>query len=147
MTTANSPLDTLIDLTTKDVEKAAQNLGAAIKSGEEAQQKLALLLQYRDDYAIRAQSGCIAGINAMDYRNFQAFLSKLDSAISGQQEIARMAQNHITERKVTWQECERKRMSYGTLADRAKKEKTRTELRRDQKMMDEHAARRTLHNK
>lgn len=147
MTTAHSPLDTLIDLATKDVEEAAQNLGAAIRTGEEAQQKLALLLQYRDDYAARAQSGCIAGINAMEYRNIQAFLSKLDSAITGQQEIAHSAKNRITERKVTWQECERKRMSYGTLADRAKKEKIRTELRRDQKMMDEHAARRTLYNK
>lgn len=147
MTTANSPLDTLIDLATKEVEEATQNLGAAIRIGEEAQQKLALLLQYRDDYAARAQTGCIAGINAMEYRNIQAFLCKLDSAITGQQEIARSAQTRITERKITWQECERKRMSYGTLSNRAGKKKIQTELRRDQKMMDEHAARRTVYNK
>lgn len=147
MTTARSPLDTLIDLATKEVEVAAQNLGAAIRAGDEAQQKLTLLLQYRDDYAARAQSGCIAGINAMEYRNIQAFLTKLDNAITGQQEITRSAQNRITEKKITWQEYERKRMSYGTLADRVQKKKMQSELRRDQKMMDEHAARRTLYNK
>lgn len=83
----------------------------------------------------------------MEYRNIQAFLGKLDSAITGQQEIACSAKNRITERKFTWQECERKRMSYGTLANRAEKKKIQVELRRDQKMMDEHAARRTLYNK
>lgn len=147
MTTAHSPLDTLIDLATKEAEAATQNLGKAIQATEEAQQKLTLLLQYRDDYADRAQSGCIAGINAMEYRNIQAFLIKLDSAIAGQQEIARSAQNRVTEKKITWQECERKRMSYGTLVDRAQKKQTQSELRRDQKMMDEHAARRALYKK
>lgn len=147
MTTANSPLDTLIDLATKEVDVAAQNLGTAIRIGEEAQQKLALLLQYRNDYAARAQTGCIAGINMMEYRNIQAFLGKLDSAISGQQEIARSAQTRIMERKIKWQESERKRMSYGTLASRAEKKKMQTELRRDQRTMDEHAARRTVYKK
>lgn len=147
MTTAHSPLDTLIDLATKEAEAATQNLGKAIQATEEAQQKLTLLLQYRDDYADRAQSGCIAGINAMEYRNIQAFLIKLDSAIAGQQEITRSAQNRVTEKKITWQECERKRMSYGTLVDRAQKKQTQSELRRDQKMMDEHAARRALYKK
>ncbi len=147
MTTARSPLNTLIDLATKEVEDATQNLGAAIRTAEDAQQKLTLLLQYRDDYAARAQSGCMAGINAMEYRNIQAFLTKLDSAITGQQVIARSAQNRVTEKKITWQECERKRMSYGTLAERAQKKQMQSELRRDQKMMDEYAARRTLYTK
>lgn len=147
MTTAHSPLDTLIDLATKEAEDAAQNLGKAIRITEEAQQKLTLLLQYRDDYADRAQSGCIAGINAMEYRNIQAFLTKLDSAIAGQQEITRSAQNRVTEKQISWQECERKRMSYGTLVDKAQKKQAQSELRRDQKMMDEHAARRTLYKK
>src|SRR5690349_5463950 len=110
MTTTYSPLDTLIELATKESEDAAQNLGAAIRTTEEAQEKLTLLLQYRDDYTARAQSGCIAGINAMEYRNFQAFLTKLDSAVAGQQAIVLSAQNRIAERRITWQECERKRM-------------------------------------
>jgi flagellar FliJ protein len=136
-----SALETLIELATNEADEAAKRLGQAIRATEDTEQKLALLLQYRDDYGARFQSGLSAGITAMGYRNFQTFLEKLDSAIAGQQQIVLDARKRADDERSAWQASERKRMSYGTLATRAQKEELRQENKRDQKLMDEHATR------
>ncbi len=137
----NSALDTLIDLATNQTDEAAKRLGKAIRACEDTEQKLALLLQYRDDYEARFKAGLSAGISAAGYRNFQMFLDKLDTAIAGQQQIVKDAQRRISEERGVWQSCERKRMSYDTLATRAQQVEERKANKRDQKLMDEYATR------
>jgi len=137
----NTALDTLIELATNETDEAARRLGHAIRACEDTEQKLALLLQYRDDYQTRFRSGVAAGISASSYRNFQLFLDKLDTAIAGQQQIVDDARKRIVDERGAWQSSERKRMSYDTLATRAEKEDLRRESRRDQKLMDEFATR------
>lgn len=136
-----SAIDTLIELAANATDEAAKRLGLAIRAGEEAEKKLTLLLQYRDDYAARCQANLTVGLTASGYRNFQLFLEKLDQAIGGQQLVLREAQRRIAEARSAWQTSERKRMSYDTLATRAHKEELRKESKRDQKLTDEHAAR------
>lgn len=142
-----STITTLIELATQDSDAAAKRLGVMLRAGEETEQKLALLLQYRDDYAARCQTGLSTGLTAMGYQNFRVFLDKLESAIAGQREIVREAQRRIGEARTAWQASERKRMSYGTLATRAFQEAQRHEMRRDQKQTDEHAARQSFYKR
>lgn len=137
-------LETLIELTSKASDDAAKRLGKAVKATEDAEQKLALLMQYRDDYAARFQAHLQAGLSASGYRNFQLFLGKLEEAIKGQQRVVQDAQRRAGHARSAWQESERKRMSYDTLATRARIVEERKELRRDQKQTDEFAARRLL---
>jgi flagellar FliJ protein len=136
-----SALDTLIDLATKETDEATKRLGRAVRVSEEAQQKLAILQQYRDDYAARFQDTLTAGLTALSYRNFQLFLEKIDVAIEGQENVVRSSQQRVAESRLAWQACERKRMSYNTLATRARDKELKKENKRDQKTMDEHAAR------
>jgi flagellar FliJ protein len=136
-----SALETLIDLAQRDSDAAAKRLGAAIKSVEEAGQKLQMLLGYHDDYARRLEAAQQAGITPFAYHNFVAFMGKLDTAIAGQREVLRHAQHKSEVEKRTWQESERKRLSYRTLNERAAQQQLQLENKRDQKMMDEHAAR------
>lgn len=136
-----SSLDTLIELATTETDAAAKKLGSAIRAHEETEKRLALLLQYRDDYTIRFQSSLAAGLTAAGYRNFQLFLDKLDTAIAGQQNIVNEAQKRIDAERSAWQASERKRMSYDTLAARARQAELRLEVKRDQKQTDELAAR------
>ncbi|HJU71299.1 MAG TPA: flagellar export protein FliJ [Paucimonas sp.] len=136
-----SSLDTLIELATTETDAAAKKLGSAIRAHEETEKRLALLLQYRDDYAIRFQSSLAVGLTAAGYRNFQLFLDKLDTAIAGQQNIVNEAQKRIDAERSAWQASERKRMSYDTLAVRARQAELRLEVKRDQKQTDELAAR------
>lgn len=139
--TLPSAINTLIELATTETDEAAKRLGHAIRAGEEAEKKLALLLQYRDDYAARFQSALTTGLHAAGYRNFQLFLEKLDNAITGQRQVVQLAQKHIERERSAWQAGERKRMSYDTLANRARKDAQHKENRLDQKMTDEQAAR------
>ena len=142
-----SALDTLIELATTETDEAAKRLGNAIRAHEDTEQKLALLLQYRDDYAMRFQSNLAAGLTAAGYRNFQLFIDKLDTAISGQQQVVLDTQKRVDRERAAWQAGERKRMSYGTLATRAQKEEQQRENRRDQKQTDEFAARQALYKR
>ena len=136
-----SALNTLIELAVKDSDEAAKQLGHAIRAAEEAEKKLQLLLGYRDEYAARFQTSMANGLTAMDYRNFQVFIDKLDAAIAGQEAIVMNAKRKIDDERRAWQECEKKRLSYDTLATRAEKQQQAKENKRDQKQMDEYAAR------
>lgn len=134
-------LDTLIELATRQSDEAAKRLGQAIRACEDTEQKLSLLLQYRDEYEARLRTGLTAGISASGYRNYQVFLDKLDSAIAGQQQIVQDAKRRMVSERGNWQSSERKRMSFDTLATRALQAEQRKENRRDQKLMDEFATR------
>ena len=136
-----SALETLIELAQRESDDAAKRLGAALKAVEEAEQKYQMLLGYRDDYANRLDQQQMAGITPFAYQNFVAFVGKLDNAINGQAEVVKHAKYKSEQEKKAWQESERKRLSYRTLNERAVAEAQKIADKRDQKMMDDHAAR------
>ena len=142
-----SALNTLIELASKDSDSAAKKLGQALRMAEDTEKKLNLLLSYREEYAARFQTSMTAGLTAVDYRNFQLFIEKLDAAIEGQQSIVLEAKRQTEIERKSWQECERKRMSYDTLASRAEKQLQQKENKRDQKQNDEYAARAAMHKR
>jgi flagellar FliJ protein len=136
-----SALDTLIDLAQRESDACARRLGAALKAVEEGEQKLSMLMGYREDYANKLDAAQMAGITPFAYHNFTAFLAKLDNAIQGQREVLKHANHKADSERRAWQESERKRLSYRTLNERAAQEALQLENKRDQKMMDDHAAR------
>ncbi len=136
-----STLDTLLDLASTDTDNAAKRLGDALSASRSAEEKLEMLQQYRDEYQSRFNASLAQGLTASGYRNFQLFLGKLDQAIAGQQQIVQDAQRRISRERGTWQACERKRKSYDLLSTRAEQTELKKEGKRDQKAMDEHAAR------
>lgn len=132
-----STMNTLIDLATEKVDKAAIVLGHTIKAGTEAEQKLTLLLQYREDYVVRFEENRKAGFSTEDYQNFHNFIDKLDEAISGQQRIVQEAKERINEAKAAWKECERKRASFEILKKRSVMSEMKKMAKREQKEADE----------
>jgi len=142
-----SALDTLIELAQRDTDDAAKRLGVALKAVDESEQKLTMLLGYRDDYAMRLEATQVAGITPMAYRNFVAFMDKLDIAINGQREVIKHAQHKSAVEKTAWQASERKRLSYRTLNERAAINALKLENKMDQKQMDEHAARQAYYKR
>ena len=142
-----SQLATLIDLAQRETDDCAKRLGAALKALDDCRQKLDMLSGYRDDYAQRFEASMSNGITPMAYRNFQAFMVKLDTAIQGQQQVVEHAQARSENEKMRWQLAERKRMSYTTLNNRAQEQALKLENKRDQKAMDEHAARQAYYKR
>ena len=139
-----SALETLIELATTETEEAAKRLGLAVKAAADTESKLTLLEGYREEYAARFQASMASGLTALGYRNYQLFMDKLDLAVASQQNVVNEARKRVEERRLAWQTGERKRMSYGTLANRAQQEEQARNNKRDQKAMDEHAARQHL---
>ena len=144
---SKAQLETLMDLARRETDDAAKRLGNALKGVAEAEQKHDMLIGYRDEYARRFEAVQAAGITPMAYRNFQAFMEKLEVAIKGQQEMIRHAQYRAEQEKAAWQASERKRMSYSTLNDRAAAAALKLENKRDQKQTDEHAARQAYYKR
>nr|WP_314544451.1 flagellar export protein FliJ [uncultured Massilia sp.] len=141
-----SALETLIDLVQRESDACAKRLAAAMKAVEEAQQKLQMLHGYRDDYANRLDAAMISGITPFARQNFVAFLDKLEAAVNGQAEVIQHAQRKAEKEKKAWQESERKRLSYRTLTERAAAQALALDNKRDQKMMDDYAARSARRN-
>ncbi|MRX11873.1 flagellar export protein FliJ [Pseudoduganella sp. FT25W] len=144
---SKAQLETLMDLARRDTDDAAKRLGIALKAVDEAKQKHDMLVGFREEYIKRFEAAQQAGITPMAYRNFVAFIDKLEVAIRGQLEMIKHAENRSTQEKTAWQNSERKRMSYSTLNDRADAAALKLENKRDQKAMDEHAARQAYYKR
>ena len=138
-----SALATLIELSNKESDEAAKRLAAALRAHEDAKQKLELLLNYRSDYAERCQAGLAAGMGAVQFNNYQAFMQKLDQAIAGQDKVVVDALKRVDQARAAWCAAEQKKMSFTTLNDRAIKEQNRRDAVREQKQSDEFANRRS----
>jgi len=136
-----SALETLIDLAQRESDDRAKRLGAALKAVEEAEQKLQMLQGYRQDYADKLDQAQMNGITPFAYANFVAFMGKLDNAVNGQKEVIKHAQYKADTERTALQDSERKRLSYRTLSERAAAQALAIETKRDQKMMDDFAAR------
>ncbi|KQQ33427.1 flagellar biosynthesis protein FliJ [Duganella sp. Leaf126] len=144
---SKAQLETLIDLARRETDDAAKRLGAALKAVDDARQKHEMLVGYREEYVKRFQDAQLAGITPMAYRNFQAFMDKLDVAVKGQQDMVVRAEQRGEQEKLAWQTAERKRVSYSTLNERADAVALKLENKRDQKQMDEHAARQAFYKR
>jgi flagellar FliJ protein len=138
---SKAQLETLMDLAQRETDDAAKRLGASLKQVEEAKQKHEMLVGFQEEYIKKFEAAQLAGITPMAYRNFVAFIEKLDTAVKGQLDMIKHAEYRSTQEKAAWQAAERKRMSYSTLKDRADAAALKLENKRDQKAMDEHAAR------
>ncbi|MCB5188005.1 flagellar export protein FliJ [Methylobacillus caricis] len=139
-------LNTLQDLAEKDVDAAAERLGEANRQLAEVEKSLAILMQYRADYASQRDNAMTNGITAEVYQNYQNFLGKLSQAIVSQTESVERVRHVCHLRKQEWQECQKKKMSYDVLLERAEKRVQLAELKKDQKMMDEYAMRASRNN-
>jgi len=144
---SKAQLETLMDLARRETDDAAKRLGIALKAVDEAKQKHQMLVGYQAEYIKRFEAAQTAGITPMAYRNFVAFIEKLETAVKGQLEMIRHAELRSEQEKAAWQASERKRMSYSTLNDRADAAALKLENKRDQKQMDEHAARQAYYKR
>lgn len=81
------------------------------------------------------------GVNVQTMVNFQNFLNDLDLAIQQQQRAHNSDIDAVKTMQQNWQELERKKLSYGTLANRANAKLMAKATKQDQKLMDEMASR------
>lgn len=135
------PLDLLIELARDKTDVAARRLGALQSAQLDAKQKLALLIQYRQDYLVQLQTLMQQGVTSSQWLNYQDFLATLDGAIAQQRAIALQAATRLENGRVDWQQNKRKLNSFDTLAERVERQAQQVQAKREQRDSDERAAR------
>lgn len=140
----SSAIHTLIEIAIKESSQAAEALGKASKLLKESEKNLNMLLDYRNDYTNQLAQNSQKGLFAESYQNFQGFLAKLNQAITSQQTVVDTCRQKVADQRKYWQECERKKLSYGVLVTQADARAQRAQLKKDQKLMDAHALRQSM---
>lgn len=142
-----SSLKNLVDLAQKKSDSASQNLATLNVNEQNAEHKLRLLLSYRDDYYARFQKSAADGVDQIAWRNFHAFMSKLDEAIAEQRTAVTNSKNDVRSGQGALQAEQRRLKSFGTLVQRGERAEATRSARREQREQDEHAAKLSSHNK
>ncbi len=134
-------LQTLLDLMRNRNDLATQRLAALLASEHDAREKLALLLQYRDEYSARFRQAAANGLGQPEWRNYQDFLSRLDEAVRQQEQAVQVHEAHTATGQADWQRQRVRLKAFDTLSERHRAREARLELRQEQKIQDEYAAR------
>ena len=113
-------LQTVLDLMQIRADEATRNLARLIGIEKDAKAKLEMLQQYRDEYATRFRESAQNGLSQREWHNFQQFLNRLDEAIDSQR---------------------KKLKAFDTLSERHFANETAREMKKEQKVQDEFAAR------
>lgn len=135
-------LQGLLDIATAEEGSAAAALGHLNQEQQLHEQKLALLLQYRADYQERLRNAISGGTDAVELRNFNDFIARLEQAITQQRVALGEARKRADQGREQWQNKRRKSKAYDTLSQRAGAATLRRENVREQKLQDDFASRR-----
>jgi flagellar FliJ protein len=133
------PLQTLLDLARSDSDGAAARLGALNGRDREMEERLLLLLEYRNEYQANLEQMARTGMSSIDWRNFREFIDKIDAAIVQQRRAVADAKQELQAGQDHWHSQQRKLKSFDTLSSRHHSAELRIESRQQQKEQDEFA--------
>ncbi len=135
------PLQTLLDLSQLRLDEATRQLGLLIAGEQEAAKRMAMLIEYRDEYQKRFLEAARTGIGKDQWRNYQAFLDKLESAIGQAGDIVEASRARTVAGQRAWIDKRGQVKTYDTLSERHDVRMRYAEQKKEQKVQDEHAAR------
>ena len=135
-------LQTVHELMQIRADDATQRLARLIASERDAKDKLALLQQYRDEYAMRFRQAAQNGLSKSEWRNYQEFLNRIDEAIEVQRRTVASQVQHTATGQSQWREQRTKLKAFDTLSERHFASESALEGKLEQKKQDEFAARR-----
>jgi flagellar FliJ protein len=144
---ASSALRILLDLAKDKSDAAATRLGQLNAQEQEAEQKLHLLMAYRQDYQVRFQEQAKSGIDQAGWRNFREFMGKLDAAIAEQRRAVANSRDSMQAGRIHWHAQQRKLMSYDTLSQRRARAESLRAAKWEQREQDEQSIKSLFHNK
>lgn len=137
-------LTTLKDLAEKDVDTAAQQLGAMRRGYQQAEEQLKMLIDYQHEYRTNLNTDMAQGIGSQRWINYQQFIQTLEKAIDQHRQQVLQWTEKVDRALNFWREKKQRLQAWQTLQDRQVAAATLAESRLDQKKMDEFAQRATM---
>lgn len=138
-------LQPLIDLAEDKSQSAAQTLARLKLAWTAAEEKLSQLNLFLEEYRQRLQQHTETGFSISQWRDYQAFIAKLEVAIKAQMEEVARCRTRWEQGQAEWQARERELKAYNTLRQRHEIAERKSEERLDQRLQDEFA--RNLHHR
>jgi flagellar FliJ protein len=139
--TKEFPLKTLLDLSEMRLEESTRRLGSLIAGEKEASKRLSLLVEYREEYRVRFLAAAKEGLDQDRWRNYQAFLGKLESAIGQAEQLVEQTRTRTEAGQREWVGKRGDVKTYDTLSERHAARQRYEDQRQEQKIQDEQAAR------
>ena len=134
-------LQTVLELMQMRADDATRQLARLIASERDARSRLGLLTQYRDDYGARFQEAARGGLPQREWRNYQEFINRLDEAIEIQRKSVLQQALDTAAGQASWQQQRGKLKAFDTLSTRHYASESARQLKWEQKIQDEFAAR------
>jgi flagellar FliJ protein len=101
--------------------------------------KLTELSAYHGEYLRAYRQRAEAGTGITRLRDFQAFLARLEQAMSQQEKVVATAREAVTAQRRNWQGAARQVKAVESVVDRWRRDEVKAGERRDQKETDERA--------
>ena len=140
-------LKTLLDLAQDRSDAAAARLGRLNAQEQSAEQKLQLLLEYRQDYQARFQELSRNGLDQAEWLNFRAFMNKLDTAIAEQRKTVTSSHDNVQVGRIDWHAQQHKLKSFDTLSQRQRLAELHRASKLEQREQDEQTIKSFVYNK
>jgi flagellar FliJ protein len=137
------PLQPLHDLANDRLDAATRKLAQLKQRWQAAEDKLAQLRGFREEYQRRLGDAVARGMDMTRMRDFHAFIGKIETAIRQQLIEIERNKSEWEEGQRMWLEERRKLKTYDVLKDRHVRVERARENRIEQREQDEHA-RKTL---
>ena len=134
-------LQALLELARENCDAAALRLGVVNSHDRDMQQRLQLLLDYRDEYLARLTRIAKSGMHSVGWRNYREFIDKIDAAIEQQRQLALAARRQVETGQQHWHTQKRRLKSFDTLSQRHIASERKGEARQEQKEQDDLALR------
>lgn len=129
------------ELAQKDSDEAATRLGHLNAEVAKADQKLQMLIDYREEYRQRFRGTLNNDVHSAEWKNFQQFLVKLDEAIEQQRGACAMARHAVVAGQRAWQATQIKVKAFESLEQRHHTQVEARVKKIEQRASDEFAAR------
>ena len=135
------PLQILLNLAQEGSDAAAARLGTLNGHDRDMEQRLLLLVDYRNEYTAHLERIARVGMHSGDWRNYHEFIDKIDAAIVQQRENVAQSKNQVRTGQHQWHAQQRKLKSFNTLSQRHSVAERKSEARLEQKEQDDFALR------
>lgn len=142
----HSQLQTLLELSQNRLDDAARELGQLLASEQADEQKLGLLMSYRDEYQMRFREAAQGGMGRDQFHNYSSFLARLDEAIAQQSIAVVRSKQRTAQGQQAWVDQRTQVKAFGALSHRHQQRKMALESKHEQRLSDEHAAKRFRSN-
>jgi flagellar FliJ protein len=129
------------NLALKASDDAATRLGVLNAEAAKAEQKLEMLLAYREEYRGRVRGTVNQDVHTAAWMNLQQFLGKLDEAIEQQRTACAMAREAVVRGQADWQAKQVQVKAYDKLEQRHHAVQLERVKKLEQRATDEFAAR------